>query len=46
MNGFSLIHESNEFVVINNEMYMNKGYLCDELFKLNVNVMTIVVKGQ
>lgn len=30
-NGFSLIHESNEFVLTNSEMYMSKGYLCDEL---------------
>lgn len=30
-NEFSLIHESIEFVLTKSEMYMSKGYLCDEL---------------
>ena len=39
--GFKLVFVSDNFILTKNEMYVGKGYMSNELFKMNV--MTIVV---
>ena len=38
-NGFKLVFESDKFVLIKNGVYIGKGYLSDDLFKLNVLIV-------
>ncbi|KAL0550096.1 hypothetical protein IC582_014594 [Cucumis melo] len=42
-NGFKLVFVSDKFVLFKNKMYIGKGYLSDDLFKLNV--LTVVPKS-
>ena len=35
-NGFKMVFESNKFVLTKNGVYAGKGYLPNELFKMNV----------
>ena len=42
-NGFELVFVSDKFVLFKNDMYIRKGYLSDDLFKLNV--LTVVPKS-
>lgn len=37
--GFWIIFESDRVILLKNEMFMGKDYVCDELFKLSVMVI-------
>ena len=36
--GFKQIIESDQYVIVKKDIFVGKGYACDEMFKLNVKM--------